>query len=178
MATLKKNTEKKQSFNYLYYTNLLEMKVILNMNQIGTTVTKKNLKSSIESSISGKCIEEGYVQPNSIEIKSYSAGNLKSNLIEFNVVFECKTYNPAEGSWISNCKVQSVTKAGIHANTFDRNNNIPATIFVIRDHFSENKYFQEIKEDDLIDIKVIGTRFELNDSFVEVLGALMPKAKE
>ena len=62
--------------------------------------------------------------------------------------------------------------------TFDRNNNIPATVFVIRDHFSENKYFQEIKEDDLIDIKVIGTRFELNDSFVEVLGALMPKAKE
>ena len=177
MATLKKNTEKKQVSNDLYFTNLLEMKVILNMNQIGTTVTKTNLKSSIDTFISGKCIEEGYVQPNSIEIKSYSVGNLKSNLIEFHVVFECKTYNPAEGSWISNCKVQSVTKAGIHANTFDRNNNIPATVFVIRDHFSENKYFQDIKEDDLIDIKVIGTRFELNDRCVEVLGDLMPKSK-
>lgn len=176
MSSSKRDNENKQSSDdILYTTNLLEMKVILKINEIGTNITKKNLQSSIENFIGGKCIEEGYVKPGSVEIKSHSTGNLKSEFIEFHVVFECKMYNPAEGSWIHNCKIQSVTKAGIHANIYDKDNDIPATVFVIREHFTNNSYFNEAKENDLIDIKVIGTRFELNDNCVEILGNLMPK---
>ena len=166
------------SNDILYIQNLLEMKVILLMSQIGQHNTKSNLEKTISNFISGKCIEEGYVQPGSIKIKSYSSGMLKNEKVEFHVVFECKTYSPAEGSWIHQCKVKSVTKAGIHANVYDSHNNVPATVFVIRDHFANDPYFQKIKEDDLIDIKVIGTRFELNDPFVEVLGNLMPKQED
>uniref|UniRef100_A0A6C0CLF7 Uncharacterized protein n=1 Tax=viral metagenome TaxID=1070528 RepID=A0A6C0CLF7_9ZZZZ len=171
------NNSKTITNDVMYTTNLLEMKVILSMNQIGTNMTKKNLQNTISHFISGKCIEEGYVQPNTINIKSYSSGIMKKDKIEFHVVFECKTYNPVEGSWIHNCKVQSVTKAGIHANVHDKQSNIPATVFIIRDHFIGNTQFNEVKEQDLIDVKVIGTRFELNDSCIEILGNLMPRKK-
>ena len=159
----------------LYIAKMLEMRVTLLPMEIGTNVTKENLRITLESFIGGKCIEEGYVKPNTIKIQSYSAGVLKKDRIEFHVVFECKTYNPAEGSWIKQCRVSSVTKAGIHADVVDEENNIPATVFIIRDHFGDNKYFNTIQEQDIINVKVIGVRFELNDPFVEILGNLMPK---
>ena len=182
MASMNRmNTKAKHksfSNDILYVQNLLEMKVVLLMTQIGQHNTKQNLEKTIANFISGKCIEEGYVQPGSIKVKTYSSGTLKNDMIEFHVIFDCKTYSPAEGSWIHQCKVKSVTKAGIHANVYDSQNNIPATVFVIRDHFANDAYFNSIKEDDIIDIKVIGVRFELNDPFVEVLGNLMPKQEE
>ena len=177
MATRKNNQKKTFSNDTLYITNMLEMKVTLLPNQIGGRMTKDNLKTILEKFIGGKCISEGFVKPNTIEIISHSIGTLKFDKIEFTVVFQCKTYSPAEGSWIHQCHVKSVTKAGIHANVIDSENNIPATVFVIRDHFGTNKYFNSIAEDDKIDIKVIGTRFELNDPCIEVLGDLMPKEK-
>lgn len=162
----------------LYTTVLLEMKVLLSSNQIGTQMTKENLRHTIATFTEGKCIEEGYVQPNSIQLKTYSTGALKGDKIEFHVVFECKVYNAVEGSWINKCKVKSVTKAGIHAQVFDSVSNVPATVFIIREHFANNAYFNSIQEGDLVNVKVIGCRFELNDSCVEVLGNLMPKEKE
>lgn len=178
--TERKKQMKQTNFSndVLYTNNMLEMKVILMPSQVGKNATKNNLRDTIIHFISGKCIEEGYVQPQTIEIVSYSSGILKGDKIEFHVVFQCQTYNPAEGAWIHNCKVKSVTKAGIHADVYDNKNNIPTTVFIIRDHFMSNTYFNSIKEDDLIDIKVIGSRFELNDPHVEILGNLMPKQKE
>jgi len=183
MAEKKVNQKAKQNnkpitHDGLYFNNILEMKILLLPRHIGVGTTKENLKSSIQHYIEGKCIKEGYVKPGTVNIKTYTSGTLKGDKIEFTVIFECKTYNPAEGSWID-CKVRSVTKAGIHADVFDDKSNIPATVFVLRDHFAENKYFNTISEDDNISVKVIGTRYELNDSCVEILGNLMmpPKNK-
>lgn len=179
MAQSKKSERRVVSTNESLYTViLLEINVLLLPTQIGSTKTKENLKSTITYFVEGKCINEGFVKPNSVNIKTYSSGAVKGEQIEFCVVFECKVCNPIEGTWINDCIVKSVTKAGIHANAFDDNNNIPVTIFVIRDHFIDNDYFKEIKENDSINIKVIGSRFELNDKHVEVIGNLMPKKRE
>ena len=163
--------------NALYMSSMLEMNVLLSPTEIGIyrgiNKTKENLQTTIAYFVEGKCISEGYVQPKSVSIVNYSSGMVKGDKIEFCVVFQCKTCLPVEGMWIYQCKVKSVTKAGIHANVFDEQNNIPATVFVVRDHFMELPYFNTIKENDTIDIRVIGTRFELNDSCIEVLGNLI-----
>jgi len=162
----------------LYTPAMLEMNVLLAPNEIGTNKTKENLRIAIAYFIEGKCISEGYVKPKSVSVETYSSGIIKRDKIEFCVVFRCETCSPVEGTWLHRCKVKSVTKAGIHADVYDDQNNIPATIFVIREHFLEHplsSYFHSIKENDLITVKVIGTRFELNDPCIEVLGDLMPK---
>ena len=54
-------------------------------------------------------------------------------------------------------------------------NNVPVTVFIARDHSISDVAFQKITENELgkkVDVKVIGTRFELNDECVEVLGVL------
>jgi hypothetical protein len=158
----------------LYNKSMLEMSVLLLPSQIGANgKTKENIRDTIEYYIGGKCIIEGYVKPNSIQIQQYTNGIVKLDKVEFLVVFECLVCNPVEGMWLNDCKVKSVTKAGIHANKHDEQNNLPVTVFIIRDHFVDNPRFLKIKEEDIIDVKVLGQRFELNNQCIEVIGEIV-----
>ena len=174
---VKANANANANANTLYMKNLLEMKVTLLPMEIGENQTKTNLQKIIQGHIEGKCIREGYVKPKSVQIRSYSSGLVKGERIEFTVLFECMTCNPVEGVLLNDCMIKSVTKAGIHCNVMDDDRNIPVTVFVARDHSVENTEFQNITDSDLgkkIQVKVVGTRFELNDECVEVLALLQP----
>lgn len=172
--------EKKENSNdrNLYSRNILEMKVILLPQEIGENKTSKNIKQKIVNQNEGKCIQEGYIKPNSVNILRYSAGLVKTQYIEFAVVFECKICNPTEGLILNECVCTSVTKGGIHANIYDSHRNIPVTAYIHRDHFAENHIFQSIQKDDIFDIKVIGARFELNDPCVEIIGEIWEENKK
>jgi len=167
-----KDTSKKNNDHVLYSRSMLEMKVILLPNQIGENKTANNLIQKIASKIEGKCIQEGYVQPKSVKIIRFSAGLVKTEYIEFAVVFECKTCYPAEAAILYNCVCTSVTKGGIHADIFDSRGNIPATVYIHRDHFAEKRAFQMIEKGAVFDMRVIGVRFELNDPCVEIIGEI------
>jgi hypothetical protein len=169
--------DNKSNEQNLYSRNVLELKVILLSQEIGENKTNKNLKQKVVNQIEGKCIQEGFVKPNSVQLLKYSAGLVKTQYIEFSVVIECKTCNPTEGLLLYDCVCTSVTKGGIHANIYDNQNNIPVTVYIHRDHFAENRVFQSIQKDDIFDIKVIGARFELNDPCVEIIGEIWGKKK-
>jgi len=171
MTELKEGGKQENDHN-LYARIMLEMKAILLPMQIGQNKTEKNLQQIITSKIEGKCIQEGYVQPKSVKILSYSAGLVKTEYIEFNVVFECKTCNPVEGTILYNCVCTSVTKGGIHADIYDKYRNIPATVYIQRHHFAENRLFQSVEKQSKFDMRVIGVRFELNDPCVEIIGEI------
>jgi hypothetical protein len=170
--------DNKSNEHNLYSRNILEMKVILLPQEIGENKTSKNLKQKVVNQMEGKCIQEGYVKPNSVQITKYSAGLVKTQYIEFSVIFECKTCNPTEGLILYDCVCTSITKGGIHANIYDNQNNIPVTVYIHRDHFAENRVFQSIQKEDIFDIKVIGARFELNDPCVEIIGEIWGKKND
>jgi hypothetical protein len=69
------------------------------------------------------------------------------------------------------CAVKNITNAGILAQVDDSEYS-PLNIFIARDHHYNIPYFSELKEKDIIMIRVIGQRFELNDPFVSVIGEL------
>jgi hypothetical protein len=121
----------------------------------------------------GKCIEEGFIRPGSIRIMSYSNGVINTEYIEFQTVFTCKICHPVEGMLIE-CKSKTITKAGIHAEVME-NEVVPLTIFVARDHHNMDRYFQTIKEDATIHIRVIGIRYELNDPYICAIGKLVER---
>ena len=169
------NSREKNNDHALYSRSLLEMKVVLLPFQIGENKTAKNLLNIISSKIEGKCIQEGYVQPKSVKILKYSSGLLKTEYIEFAVVFECRTCYPTEGTILYNFVCTSITKGGIHADIFDSKENIPATVYIHRDHFAEQRAFQIMEKKSVFDMKVIGVRFELNDPCVEIIGEIWNK---
>jgi len=154
----------------VYMKSMLETKVTLDITEIGQTI-KPNLQAKINAMIAGKCISDGYIKPQSIKVMSYSSGMIIAEQVEFHVVFECMVCLPVEGMLIE-CTCKTLTKAGIHAQVIDENGNHPVTVFVARDHHHLDERFHEIKEGDQLTVRVIGIRFELNDTFICVIARL------
>jgi len=126
----------------------------------------------ISSDIEGKCVVEGYIKHNSVKIISYSSGLIKTEKIVFIVSIECKICCPVEGM-IINCIAKNITKAGIRAEI--NGDNSPVLIFVARDHNFMSQYFNSVEENENINIRVIGQRFELNDKYISIIGELVEK---
>ena len=163
------NREQRKIYG-VYIKSQLTRKIVLPITEIGKNV-KQNLEKKLMSQIEGRCIPEGFIQPNSVRIISYSSGNILSDIIEFHVVYECMISHPVEGMLIeAECK--TITKAGIHAQVIDEHGNMPITVFVARDHHPVDRKFNEVKEGDKITTKVIGVRFELNDPYICVIAKL------
>ncbi len=168
---MKFRIQDKNSKIYGVYTDsLLTKKVILNITEIGKNI-KENLQKKLANTMEGKCIEEGFIRPDSIRIMSYSNGIINTEYIEFQTIFTCKMCHPVEGMLIE-CQSKTITKAGIHAEVIE-NEIVPVTIFVARDHHNMDRNFQSVKENMTIYVKVIGIRYELNDPYICVIGKLV-----
>ena len=184
MATTQRNyrprndqTQKKNEYG-VFVRNMISTKIHLKMSEVGDT-TKANLERKIIQKTSGKCIPEGFVRPDSVKIITYSSGVVKMNMIEFQVVFECLICNPVEGQNLQ-CTTKSITKAGIHAEvveTFDNKSCIPMKIFIARDHNYSNRMFGNVKENEQINVRIIGKRFELNDPYIVAIASLIDNGK-
>ena len=153
-----------------YIKSLLTTKIPLLITEIGKNV-KQNLEKKISSRVENKCIVEGFIKPNTVKVISYSSGIVSSEYINFHVVYECMISHPVEGMIIE-ATTKTITKAGIHAQVTDENGNVPITVFIARDHHHQNSQFNNVKENDNIVVKVIGQRFELNDSYICVIATL------
>lgn len=171
----KQNTKEASSFN-VFMRNLLTMKVHLKISEVGKN-TKQNLESKIKEKVEGKCISEGYVRPKSVQIIRYSSGNVLNEFIEFQVVYECVVCCPVPEMKVS-CIVTSITKAGIQAEVRTPDGYVPIIVSVARDHNYSNKYFSEITENQNIQVKIRGTRFELNDPCIYAIGTLFNPSKD
>ena len=156
--------------NDIYKHNLMSRKVLLPFNLIGENI-KDNLHQKLQI-LEGKCINEGYVKPNSINIITYSSGIIKGENVIFDVAFEGLICHPVEGMEMK-CIIKNITKAGIRAETDEMIS--PVVVFIARDHYYDNKFFTSRKENDTITIKVIGIRYELNDEYISIIADLHSK---
>ena len=170
MSTTKMGYRKKKVYD-IYSSSILSRKVSLPMKNIGSTI-KTVLQDKLKTENEGKCIEEGFIKPDSVEIIKYSSGKLESDQVIFDVSFKCLICCPVEGMNI-NCVVINITKAGIRAQTNDEIS--PVDIFIARDHNYQDKYFSEINEEENIIVKVIGQKYELYDPKISIIAELVPK---
>jgi DNA-directed RNA polymerase subunit E'/Rpb7 len=160
----------------VYIKSMLTTKVILAIGEIGQNL-KQNLEKKIAAKIEGKCGVEGFIQPKSVNIKTYSNGVVNGGFVEFQIVFECMICRPVEGMLIE-CVVKTITKAGIHAEVVGKDGVKPIVAHIARDHNYNDLRFNSVKEKDEIMIKVLGVRFELNDPYITVIGKLAEKNKK
>jgi len=136
-----------------------------------TQNVKETLRKKISEKFEGTCCKYGYVKPDSLSIQNYSAGIINNDYILFTCTVEMLVCSPVEGMVIE-CQVQNITKAGIRAE-IHKYNPSPLVIFIARDHHFQNAYFNSINENDVIYIKVIGSRFELNDKYISVIAEII-----
>ena len=132
------------------------------------------LKDTLVELYENKCVQEGYIKPNSVEIKTLSAGKIvQGNMLAFTISFQCAVCFPVEGMRLS-CKVTGITKTVIKGTSATENPS-PVVIFISLEHHTQlnNEEFKTIKEGDIILVDVIGQRFSLNDSKIEIIASLI-----
>jgi len=132
------------------------------------------IRTYISAQIDNKCTVDGFVHPNTCKILSHSSGTLQGPNVVFDVAYSCSVFMPCEGA-ILVCRVKSVTSAGILAGINGASVVNPVIVYILREHHASDsdKYFNSIRPDAVVRIKVIGHRFELNDKHVSVIGELI-----
>jgi DNA-directed RNA polymerase subunit E'/Rpb7 len=168
-------TQKIANDKSIYSQIMITRQIPINIVNIGQNLSQTFL-NIISTSIEGKCIEEGYIKSKSTKILTYSSGIINGGQVIFEVVFECLVCCPVEGMHIK-CRAKNITKAGIKAQIDDENGDIPVIIFLARDHHYKMEYFSTIEPDELIKVRVIGQRFELNDEYISIIAELIEPMK-
>lgn len=120
--------------------------------------------------LEGRCVEEGYLKTNSIQILNHTCGVLKGNNIILSVSFECQIANP-ELNQLLKCVVLDNSRAGIKARLDNKES--PFIIFIPR-----NVELPDMNENDKIKVNVIAQRYEINDAKISIIASLHEKEKE
>jgi len=164
--------------NALYQTSKVHHKVCVPFSNIPNFARiEEHLKQIVSNEIDGKCIPAGFVKPGSCVLQCYSVGTFLAGNIQFVLDIECMICCPKEGTVIS-CVAKTVTQAGIRAYAFSEPS--PVVVYVSREMYdavSKNRLMansmDSIKPGDVIQIRVVGRRFELNDKHVSIIGELV-----
>jgi DNA-directed RNA polymerase subunit E'/Rpb7 len=130
-----------------------------------------------------QCTKEGYISNRPFHVVSYSAGKTNSHYIDFDVVFEFQICFPYEGMMLR-CSIESITKIGIKAVLSKDETENPIVVFA--SHLHNPTIFDHEEMDDgtenasnrfeegqVIQVKVLGHRFEINDPSIYVLGEIV-----
>lgn len=155
-------------YDNLYTQSILHHKISVPFTSLGNNMEYYFKKHAIRH-IEGKCRKEGFIRPNSIKVISYSTGLLQADNVVYDVVFSADVCYPCE-DMIIKCKIINITKIGIRAIISEVHN--PIVLFISREH-NANKNFEDYEEGNVINIKVIGHRFELNDEYISVIGEII-----
>jgi DNA-directed RNA polymerase subunit E'/Rpb7 len=162
---------KQKEIRTVYSLSQITKKIALPITAIGRSL-QQTIEETIAAMVEGHCIVEGYVRPKSVRVIAYSSGIIKGTEVVFDVVFECEVCFPVAGM-LFNCVAKNITKAGIRAESDDETPS-PFVLFVARDHYYSNDYFNSIEENEKFVAKVIAQRFELNDKYVSIIAEIVP----
>lgn len=138
---------------------------------------QKNMQSSILAKLKidyeGKCSSEGFINQNSITIVKYSVGrtNYIRGGIDYDVQFQADICFPHVGQRFK-APMKLKSKIGIHAET------PPIKILLPRDLHLGDPEFDAIKENEEIEIEVIGSQFKQQDTEIIIVGKLVSRIKD
>lgn len=165
-------SKKPREMKSVYSPCQITTKIALPINAVGKDIMQ-TIERVITSMISRKCIVQGYVKPDSIRVITFSSGLVKGDQVLFDIVYNCEVCYPVANMHL-NCIARHITKAGINAESADETPS-PFKLYIARDHYYDNKYFNSIEENEKFVARVVATRFELNDDYISIIAELVPQ---
>ena len=155
----------------LYYKNVLTINI-----KVPCKIITQNidyiLLEIIKNKIGNKCIKEGYVKKDTIEIIRRTLGNVDSNGlngdIEYFIEYKADICIPLQNNVID-CIVKKNDKMGIIAS------NEPLEIILAKRHHEDKEIFKNIKNNDKILVKVIDKSYNLYDDNIIIIGKYIRK---
>ena len=158
------------SYEY-FHTMTIQTTVMVDISEC--TNLDKYILNKIKKN-EGKCISIGYIKKDSINILSRTVGKTtiynSDSRIYYKVNFTADICNPQSKDIVQGI-IHKKNKMGILALGI---NSVPLRIIIARQHHDENvfEHLENKNEGDIIDIQIIGTRFNINDKVISVIGKI------
>jgi len=155
----------------LFVRNTLFHKIYLLPNEINNNIDNLLLEK-LKNDLGNRCIKEGYVRRDTIEILKRSIGSVDS--IHFNgricyqMTYSAETCNPTEGLKLDG-KIADINKMGAIVNIE------PLSIVLPKQHHPDLEIFKNISIGDTVTISIIGCIFELYDTEINAVGIITGK---
>ena len=133
---------------------------------------QRNIQSSllgqIKANVEGRCGTEGYVQPKSSVIMTYSLGlmSIIGTGVSYKVKFQADICLPHKGQRLE-VPAEFRSKIGLHSEMK------PLKILLPRDLHIGNADFEAVSDGDQMEIEVMGAEFKQNDEDIFVLAKLV-----
>lgn len=126
-----------------------------------------SLLGQLKMNTEGKCGMEGYIAKDSITILSHSLGRVSTleEGVSYRVQFQADVCMP-HPEQVFRVPVIFRSKIGVHCELD------PMKILLPRDLHLGNADFDAIEENEEIDIEVVGSQFQQQDTYIYVLGTL------
>jgi DNA-directed RNA polymerase subunit E'/Rpb7 len=163
-------TKKMKDYDDIYYDLNIQKNILLKPKYFNKNL-ELNILEQIKSEIEGKCIREGFVKSNSTEILKRERGKQIigdfTGLILFKTFVKVKIANPKINKIII-AKVLNKNKLGILAK------NGPLEIIIPRELHDKNekKQLDELEIHSEILLKIIGVKYDINDTKISVVAKL------
>lgn len=162
-------------YSKLFHKNTVQDKIHIHPKFLHSNLDVA-ITSKIQQKVEGICNKDGYVKKKSVLLLKRGIGIASSNTtngyISFDVLYSVDVCNPSSGD-IYPCIVKKTNKIGFLAEPLEKPN--PLVIVIVKQHVENKGLLNSIKEGEFVSIKVIGSRFDLGDDKISVVGNLIDR---
>lgn len=150
---------------------LFERRELVRNVHVEARFMQRNIHASIlgqlRSKYEGVCVAEGFIQPQSVVVVEHSMGriNLIRGGMDYVVRFQADVCLPHPGQ-VFRAPVVLKSKIGAHAEV------APIKVLLPRDLHIGMAEFEELKEGQTVEFRVVGNRFQQGDDTIVVLAKL------
>ena len=136
----------------------------------------ETILEKLRDKIEGKCDSFGYIKPDSVKVLKRSIGMCQPGQFNGNcnykVAYSVEVCNPMEGMIIK-CIVKNINKMGLFAEMADMEPSPVSVILAKQHHMDASKdAFDAVKINDVINVEVVGKKFNYNDTVISCIGKL------
>ena len=153
----------------MYITSIYNDNILINIKDLYSSISNKitlndYISKFINKKFSNKCNSDGLIIKNSIKIINRNTGsfNLTSQIL-YNITYKADILFPNEGTIIENCKI--IYNSDILYIAFNKLYNF---IIIIPNNFINKEI--DIKKNNYINIICLDKYFEINDSYMFIIG--------
>jgi DNA-directed RNA polymerase subunit E'/Rpb7 len=162
----------------IFTSNILHTVVQLQPSEFNDSIDQTIL-DKLRNKVEGKCDRNGYIKPGSTEIIKRSLGQvLQGNFngsCNYRISFKVDICSPVEGMIIK-AVVKNKNKMGL----FCELHNIepsPLSIILAKQHHLKSDTFENVKLNSIIQVEIIGVKFDYNDTQIKCIGRLSEDGK-
>lgn len=167
----------------MFVRSIITQIVYLTVVDFAQGTEREMITQKLVDANSGVCIHEGFVRPGSIKLLTYSVGKCTTNAtVQYVVQFECDIYVLHEGMNIECVATSVIATAGIIGDVYlplDETNGERISfvrVYLHRDtHLDMLDQLEEVNEQNILTVKVIGTRFQFKSKMVEATCQLVSR---